>query len=488
MKGMIRKYEKEQIYSFLLKATLIFILLQPIFDVLSFLYIRSILPIPVSTYIKPLLAGLINIALLFTYKRHFVRCGIVYGAYLVLTIVHTLLLKGFFVEFSVIAHELRFMINLLYLLICYFNLRILYTESYDKKSFAGRLSKVLMLTFALYFVLYLLAVLTGTSGMTYEYSDSLKEGYKGWMDSGQIFGHLLCVCFPFILAKLLNCKMEKKSHRVLCKIAIVVPSVILCMIGTKVSYYIAIIVLVFQALIEAFFALKEKQRIHWINGLLCVVCAAGCILVYPLTPVKTNTDINNAVLSAVPDQESLDKLMEEEQEKYGVDLDHGGNSEAEKNARWTRRALNIMAKKYEDGTLHPSDMRNRQLVFNFQKFKLAEWEYKLFGIGYLNQRDMAIERDVLCVLFGFGIAGFILLLLRPICLWFKSLVWILRKLLKADVQTFCLFEGFSMFFFISFYAGATFIYTNFALFLSVLMCLLNHKIETLKDDLSKPMI
>ncbi len=477
---MIRKYEKEQIYAFLLKTTLLFILLQPIFDLLSFLHIRDILPIAVSTYIKPILAGLINLALLFMYKKHLVRCSIVYGGYLILVVVHTLLLNGLLVDLSVILHELRFMINLLYLLICCFNLRILYLESSDKPGFIRILTKVLLLTFALYFILYFLAVFTGTSGMTYEYSDPLKEGYKGWMDSGQIFGHLICVCLPFLLGTLLNYPKQKKTHQILCKIAIVLPIAILCLIGTKVSYYLAVIVLGIQVLLEAFFALKDKQKVHWFNAGICVVCAVICVLAYPLTPVKTNTEINEAVLNIQPEQENIDRLAKEEHEKYGANLEGAGNSEPEKNARWTRYALNMIREKYKTGELHPADMRNRQLVFNYQKFKLADWKYKLFGIGYLNQLDMAIERDVLCVLFSFGIVGFMLLLLRPILLWLKSAVVILKRLFRTDIQTFCLFEGFSMFFFISWYAGATFIYTNFALFLAILMCLLNHKIETLK--------
>lgn len=488
MRFMIKRYEKEQIYSFLLKTTFIFILLQPIFDLLSFLYIREMLPIAVSTYVKPVLAGLINLALLLVYKKHILRCGIVYGGYLVLVIVHTLFLNGFMVELSVILHELRFMINLLYLLICCFNLHILYTESNDPKQFVSKLSKVLLITFACYFVLYFLAVCTGTSGMTYEYSDPLKEGFKGWMDSGQIFGHLVCVCLPFLLAKLLNCKLQKKSHRILCKIAIVVPVAVLCLIGTKVSYYLAIIVLGIQALLEIFFALRDKQRMHWVNGALCIVCAVVCVLVYPLTPVKTNTDINNAVMAIQPDQDHLDQLVDAENDKYGANKVYEKESEAEKNVRWTRHALNVIAEKYEKGELHPADMRNRQLVFNYQKFKLADWKYKLFGIGYLNQSDMAIERDILCVFFSFGIVGFVLLLLRPLLLWFKGAITIVKRLRKTDLETFCLFEGFSMFFFISWYAGATFIYTNFALFLAILMCLLHHKIKLLKQNLPEPTV
>ena len=65
--------KKESIYGILLKATFIFIVLQPVFDLLSFLYIRGFIPVGISTYGKPLIIGLINIALLLTYKKQIPR-------------------------------------------------------------------------------------------------------------------------------------------------------------------------------------------------------------------------------------------------------------------------------------------------------------------------------------------------------------------------------------------------------------------------------
>jgi hypothetical protein len=95
---------------------------------------------------------------------------------------------------------------------------------------------------------------------------------------------------------------------------------------------------------------------------------------------------------------------------------------------------------------------------------------------------MAIERDVLCVLFSFGILGFLLVLARPVWLWLRSAFVIVKNLLKTDMLTLCLFEGFSMFFFISWFAGYTFIYTNFSIFLAVVMVLLNHGVNKISSE------
>ena len=529
----LKMLNKDKVHSTIFNITCIFILLQPIFDLLSFLQNEGYLSIGISTFAKPLIIGLINIALLLVYKKQIWRCAITYGGYLILMVVHSLLLRGMLIEFSVILHEIRFMINILYLLICYHDLRILYEEAPKKEAFFSKLKKALIAAFAIYIFLYLLSVVTGTAGMTYGHSDHLKQGFKGWMHSGQIFGHTLCVCLPIIICTLLNAKFKRPVLRVICKLSVILPILVLCLIGTKVSYYIAIIVLAAQVALELFYAIKDKKASNLINSVICVVLVAACILAYPITPVKTNTDINNSVLSAKPDSSTISQLMQEENNKHNLQSSSSLDStssvtssqpvnsvssnvqsssntatssepednatssdntssnsnninnklnEAEKNAKWTANALSVIEQKYVSGELHPSDMRNRQLYFNWEKFKQADFKYKLFGIGYVMHGDMAIERDVLCMLFCFGIFGFILVLLRPIALWVKSLLAILKRPLKVKMAELCLFEGFSMFFFISWYAGATFIYTNFSVFLAILMCLLTHKINELKTE------
>lgn len=491
--------EKEKWGSIISKITSIFIILQPFFDLLSFLYIRGYISIGISTYAKPLIIGCINIALILIYKRQIWRCAITYVSYLALIVVHTLLLKGMLIENTVILHELRFMINILYFLICYHVFRILYEELPYKEVFTSQLKKVLIITFGVYIFLYLLAVVTGTSGMTYEYSDSYKVGFKGWMDSGQIFGHVLCICLPFILASLLNNRIHKPWLRGLCKLAMVLPLVVLCMLGTKVSYYIAILVPAAQIVLELIFAIRTKVKSHYVNAIICMVCVIACVLIYPITPVKQNIDINNSVLSVQHNSEELIEMIEKEKNKHKVDKEDKDKmennvgeedkdtlkvdqSEALKNSEWTLQALSVLEQKYADGELHYADLRNRQLIFNLEKFKRADFKYKLFGIGYVINGDMAIERDVLCLFFSFGIIGFIIVLLRPVLIWLKSVFVILRRLFKTNMATLCLFEGISMFFFISWYAGYTFIYTNFSIFLALIMCLLNYNINKIKNS------
>ena len=470
---MLKNKSAKDIHALLFKSLCVFIILQPVFDVLSQMDVRGYLPFGISTYVKPLFAGFLNIALVFLYRKQFWRCAIPYGLFAAFAAVHLFLLHRLAIDLATILHEARFMINLLYMLILYHDFRILYQQTDNKKLFAAKLAESLVFCFGLYLVLYLLAVITGTSGMTYEYADATKLGFKGWFHSGQIFGHALCVCLPFLVCVLLNNKCKKTWLRILCKLSVAIPVLVLCLIGTKVSFYIPIIVLGAQVVLELFFAIRDKDRSHVCNALICTICVAACLLAYPHTAVYHNTRINDLTLADKYDPDELEAFLAEERQLH-LSKNWGDRS-------WTEQALNVLEEKFRNEELHPSEMRNRQLYFNSVKYTEAPLLYKLFGIGYLNQLNMAIERDVLCALFCFGVLGFLLFLTIPVLLWLRSAWVILRQLLKTDLLTLCLFEGLSMFFFISWYAGATFIYTQFSIFLVVTITLLTYRADLIKE-------
>ena len=133
---------------------------------------------------------------------------------------------------------------------------------------------------------------------------------------------------------------------------------------------------------------------------------------------------------------------------------------------------------FYSGKVHPSNTRAKQFYYSYKKFMLADFQYKLFGIGYLNQDSLlAIESDFFMALFDFGILGFILFLLLPIKEFIKSLVFILKNLKKIDLETYMLFMGVGIFFCISCYAGYTYIYTNFSIFLVLLIIMLKINID-----------
>ena len=97
----------------LLKIFLIYILLQPFLDILSYLSIRDIIPFGISTYLKPIFVFTLGAYLLFT-KCNNKKSWLIYiSLFAILTAGHSYLLYKLLIDTSVILHELKLKINFL---------------------------------------------------------------------------------------------------------------------------------------------------------------------------------------------------------------------------------------------------------------------------------------------------------------------------------------------------------------------------------------
>ena len=495
MKKIIEKLQKIFNVESISKMVLIFIVLQPIFDILSFLYIRKYIPVGISTVVKPLFIFGIGIFIYLTNKDQRKSYTKIFVVYAILLIIHCLILKDILVTNSVILHEIRFMINIAYMLVLFMIMDFLYQNHPNKENFIKSLKKTLVVTFFIYCATILFAIVTGTSGKTYEYSDATKEGFKGWLDSGQIFGHALSITLPFFIYYILNVKSKNKIINIISKISIIIPVIVLLLIGTKVTYFIALLVLLSHFILDLIYFIKNKDKNNLISSIICLIVLIISLAVYNYLPVKKNIDINQSTLSddmsatakgSETNREDLLKMQKEinESEKNS---NKTKSEEARLNRikdyyKWDYESSKLLEQKYATGKLHPGNTRGRQQVYNFNKYRLSSIRYKLFGLGYLNQPlDLSIERDLFMIIFSFGIIGFLTVLLKPILIWIKSCLKILKNVKKVKLDTLYLFEGFSIFFCISIYAGYTYIYTNFSIFLVIIILLLQDSIKQNKD-------
>lgn len=477
---------KEKQHNLLLKIILIFVLLQPFLDILSRAAIKGFIP-NISTFVKPLFAFLMAAYLLICYhpkRNKWLLYILVFGLF---TLIHLFILLMLLTDISVILHEFRFIINIFYMVSLFVSLYTLYYYSNDKEDMLRKIKNTIFYTFLLYFVLYLVAILSNTSGLTYEYSDKYKLGYKGWYDSGQILGHAFSILFPIILYNILKPKNKKILRVLFMALALVCVS----LLGTKVPYFITLIVLILYLVIVLFIKVFNKEFVrNWFNVGLVLLSILALLLTYKYTPVCHNTNINKQNLkidiseydigsiSGSNQMVSIDELLK----KY-----KGENTRyLEKYYNWSEESSEYLEDLYYAGKIHPSDTRAKQFFYSYKKYMLSDFLYKLFGIGYLNQDSMlAIERDFFMALFNFGIIGFLLFLFVPVKEFIKSMLFILRNLSIVDLETYMLFMGVGIFFCISMYAGYTFIYTNFSIFLALLFVMLKLKIWLLKDGSNK---
>jgi len=91
-------------------------------------------------------------------------------------------------------------------------------------------------------------------------------------------------------------------------------------------------------------------------------------------------------------------------------------------------------------------------------------------------------------LYSFGILGFCLFLYIPIKEFIIETFYIIKNLKNIDFDNYLIYMGLGIFFCISIYAGYTYIYTNFSIFLILLIIMSklkrditnNYKINTNK--------
>ena len=473
---------KEKEYNIIVKLLFIFVLLQPLLDILSTLANMNYI-INISTYLKPLFVFGITLYLLFKNPNR--KKWIIYIiTFVIYMFIHLLLIYNLVIFNSVILQELRFILNIAYMIALFISFNTLYCYSYDKSKLLSNMKKCLLYTFIIYTGLFILSIITKTSFLTYSYSDPSKLGYRGWYFSGQIFGHALSVVFPISLYTIL--KPEKNIFQ---KIIFILFFVITaCLLGTKVPYYIVLVVLILYIIIYALIKVFNKKfKRYWDNILIVSFFAITMFSVYNYTPVHYNTEINKSNYNNASTDYNLNEMSGlanfSEFDKIREEYPNSDLSETFRFLEWNQKASNILKDKMENKEIHPSENRKKQFLYNKEMFMNATFKYKLFGTGFLNQVTsiFAIEGDFFMALFNFGLIGFILFLFIPIYYFIKTTIFILKNIKKCDLEIYMLYMGLGIFFAISLVVGCTYIYTNFSIFLALIIFMLKIKVKLLED-------
>lgn len=474
---------KKKEYNVVLKILFIFILLQPLLDILSTLanmnYIFNI-----STYFKPLFVFGLCFYLLF--KNPNKKKWLLYiVSFVIYTGIHLLLIYKLIMFNDIILHEFRFMLNIAYMIALFLIFDTIYYYSYDKKKLLSNMKKCLLYTFILYTGLYFVSVITKTSFLTYSYSDASKLGYRGWYFSGQIFGHALSMIFPISLYTIL--KPERNSLKKIIFILLFVFTA--CLLGTKVPYYIVFAVLVLYIFIYIIIKIFNKNFKRYLDNFLIVLFTAILMFtIYSYIPVYHNNEINKSNFNVDSSEYDLNEMsginnisqIDQIKEEYP----NSNLNEIRKFVNWNKESSNTLIKAMKNNKIHPSENRKKQFLYNKEMFILSSLKYKIFGTGFLNQISgvLSIEGDFFMAIFNFGLIGFILFLSIPIYYFIKTIIFILKNIYICDLEIYMLFMGLGVFFSISLVVGCTYIYTNFSIFLVILITMLKTKMKLLEES------
>lgn len=470
--------QRENIVEFIFKLIILFILVQPMFDFLSFLNIRGIIPMGISTYLKPLFVFGVGLVLMLVTTKKRKIWFLYWMIFLVYTAAHCFMLLRVDVSMSNVLHELRFMVNIMYMNMFFMDLWMVYHNLEDKKVFLEKMKKALFYVVIIFSVIVIITSVLGIASRTYEYSDANKLGLKGVFDSGQILGHTLSVLYLFIL----NYLQEKEMKWWLKVVVLSMPTVVMWNLGTKVPYYMVIICSTVYVVMNLFLAIVNKQKVSKFIALPMGI-AVIMLVTLQYSPVHYNTVLNQSVLQVGVDNYDLEKISGKDEKN--TTLNHGDRNltPAEEFQLISELSSEYINEKFLSGEIHPSNQRAKQRAYNWKKYELSGIEYKLMGIGYLSDdSSLALESDVLMTVFSFGIVGFTLMLGLVIVAAIKEGIYMLSHINRLDKLSCCCIISFFEFLCISYMAGYTYIYTNFSIYLVCILFVLKARIAEIKTN------
>ena len=385
---------------------LIFILLQPILDLLTAFCIMVLkIDTTIGVITRLFVMFLSGIYILIQTKKQgnikYILYIILVGIVFTIGLVNNKLTKNP----MVLTEEIKFIAKALYpfvMLTCYvFVFKSLKEKSHSKMrnyiTYASLIIGVVMVA----------SITTGTDYNSYEW---VKLGSRGWFYAGNELGSILAIMCPIvILYSIEKTKSIGKAYYWIPSILVVYS---LFAIGTKVgvgAIFGSMAIAVVMCFIQAFTQRKDgKKHAYLLNGFLAMTVFVGILAYTPFSPFMKNMGFHFQLIEQEQSAKKEEKKKEEAKE-------HKPHVTAEK--------------KEETQALIFS---GRQLFEQMYKdfYNEAPMSQKLLGMGYAGnykEQPKLIERDFHDWFYSFGIIGFILLVIPFLYFGIKFIACIFTK-------------------------------------------------------------
>ena len=401
---------------------LIFIILQPVLDLLTSLSIELLkVNATVGIMVRFLIMAIGGIYILIQAKERENRKFLIYlvllGAILGIGFINNKLIKSPIV----IAEEVKFIGKALYIYIM-LGSYILALKSLKKTvNISDKVRNNIVYSTLIINAIMVISITTSTDFGSYEW---MKVGSRGWFYAGNELGSILAIIFPIVV--LYSIQKTKSVKHVLYWIPSLLMIYSLIQVGTKVgmgsigaTLAAAIGIIVLQLLFDR---KNPNKKSLVLNGLIAIVLLAGVVGTFKMTPLAQNMGIHNNYLSeqnvaqqGQKEKEIKDKIKKEEKQQHKVEKP----GEKAKIEEEVKKELEKEQKKENQENLIFS---GRQVYEERHKqfFKEAPTSQKLLGMGYAgnykyNEQKQPdpklIEMDFHDWFYDFGIIGFALMMI-----------------------------------------------------------------------------
>ncbi len=384
------------------KVILLFIILQPLLDLITSLSIRIFeINLTFSLFVRFAFLFICAIYLVFLKKYHQRKTAFIYLLLLAL-ILGINIINNFIVKspFS-IADEVKFILKTSYFIIMLLVYAVVF-RTLDREKWIAKSLNYLVYSIAFIGAVMLISEMTGTSFLSYEGG---KEGHVGWFFAGNEIGAVLAMGFPIVV---LNALKKSKWNW----IAVFLTVYSLLALGTKVGFITIFLVLIIGlvfSLVDNFKSKNAKDKIPYLNILLISSFIVGVILYTPYSPIVKNMDIQMSWLGMNNDRDI--------QNEEAVPPKEQVTDEQVQNLVFSGREKFLQE--------HKDFFRNAPL------------SQKLFGMGFgsnYTKEAKMVEMDFYDVFFAFGIIG-ALVFIAPLLFFLLQIAINFLRNFKLNFQT-----------------------------------------------------
>ncbi|MEE3944604.1 O-antigen ligase family protein [Bacillus wiedmannii] len=400
---------------------LIFILLQPILDLLTAFCIMVLkIDTTIGVITRLFVMFLSGIYILIQTKKQgnikYILYIILVGIVFTIGLVNNKLTK----DPMVLTEEIKFIAKALYpfvMLTCYV---FVFKSLKEKSSSNSKMRDYITYASLIIGVVMVASITTGTDYNSYEW---VKLGSRGWFYAGNELGSILAIMCPIvILYSIEKTKSIGKAYYWIPSILVVYS---LFAIGTKVgvgAIFGSMAIAVVMCFIQAFTQRKDgKKHAYLLNGFLAITVFVGILVYTPFSPFMKNMGFHFQLI----EQEQSVKKEEKKKEEAKEHKPPVTEQEKEK-----EKAKEKVAEKKEE--TQALIFSGRQLFEQMYKdfYNEAPMSQKLLGMGYAGnykEQPKLIERDFHDWFYSFGIIGFILLVIPFLYFGIKFIACIFTK-------------------------------------------------------------
>lgn len=459
---------------------IIFIVLCPILDIISFLFRNKYnTNISISTVLRPIIPIIVFLCIFFKEKsKNKIRLILIGLIYLLYGITHLFIYNQIKTgcTYGTIIHEAQYIVNYSFMILN------LYIYNYVfKKENSCKLNKAILISSLIYIISIYISIITKTSSSTY----IEKIGYKGWFESGNSLGAILLISSFILMSNILKIKNQKIKTITFITL-ILIGIYLMTLIGTRVGL-LGFIVLILSFIISEFFCkFIKKTKIDKKNTLILISILALLIVITIVASSATVSrrkhlsNMENTIIDAstgeishltgdltvirnkIINNELEDNYMSKEQKQSVLDL------------------YNIASKKDISNT----DTRKQQLIYHTQLVKNQKNILLiLFGNGYLaNTNELVWEMEFPAILLNFGIVGFSLYMMPFISIVCYAIIVSIKNIKKIDSEIIMLIFATLLAFVLSTLSGYTFFNSSSMIIIIVANVLLKIKTNEIRGE------